>query len=189
MLLFIDNFDSFTFNLIQAFEKLSCSTHLECVDSISIEKVLSLSPKYIVIGPGPGHPSQALVYQDLLEICTPDTPFLGICLGHQIIAETYGARVVRASYPMHGKASTIFHDNQGVFRNIPQGFQAVRYHSLIVERASVKPPLLITAETETGEIMGLRHQDLSIEGVQFHPESILTEHGPRLLANFLDLTN
>jgi len=186
LLLFIDNFDSFTYNLVQAFQCLGvevevCRAHLS-----HFETCLQLKPRYIVLGPGPGHPQQAYLSQKLIQHLVGQVPILGICLGHQVLAEYYGSSVERAPTPIHGKAHPIFHSNQGILTGIPQGFLATRYHSLIVNRQTVKAPLTVTAWTATGEVMGLKHQSLPLESVQFHPESILTTQGPALLRNFLD---
>lgn len=185
MLLFIDNFDSFTYNLVQYFEILGIETCVIRAQSKSLPECLALSPQYVVIGPGPGTPSQALLSKQLIISCAGKIPLLGICLGHQALAECYGGVVRRAQVPMHGKTSPIFHDSRGVFLGIPQGFSATRYHSLIVEEKSLPSCLEVTAKTEREEIMGLRHRTFLQESVQFHPESVLTEHGMTLLQNFL----
>lgn len=155
--------------------------------SKSIEECLALCPRYIVVGPGPGLPSQATLSKELITASAGKIPVLGICLGHQALAEIYGGIVKRALMPMHGKTSSIFHQNEGIFRGLPQGFAATRYHSLIVEEATLPLCLEITAKTNTQEIMGLRHRSFPQESVQFHPESVLTEHGFSLLRNFLDI--
>lgn len=152
----------------------------------TVQECLALCPRYVVIGPGPGAPSQATLSKELIIACAQKIPLLGVCLGHQALAECYGGIVKRAQMPMHGKTSPIFHQNQGIFRALPQGFAATRYHSLIVEESTLPACLEITAKADTLEIMGLRHRFLPQEGVQFHPESILTEHGFSLLRNFLD---
>ncbi len=154
--------------------------------SQTLQQCLARHPRYVVIGPGPGTPSQATLSKDLMLACAGCIPVLGVCLGHQALAEIYGGLVRRAHTPMHGKTSPIFHINEGVFRGLPQGFAATRYHSLIVEEASLPACLEITARADTQEIMGLRHRLFAMESVQFHPESILTEHGLSLLRNFLD---
>ncbi len=186
MLLFIDNFDSFTYNLIQCFQIIGIETVVIRGQSKTAQECLALKPSYVVIGPGPGKPSQALLSRDLIQACAGKTPLLGVCLGHQALAEVYGGVIKRAAMPMHGKTSQIFHQQKGVFRGIPQGFNATRYHSLIVEEQSVPDFLEITARSDDQEIMGLRHRFFAQESVQFHPESILTEHGLTLLINFLD---
>lgn len=154
--------------------------------SKSVQECLAFHPRYIVIGPGPGTPSQAILSQQLILACAGKVPLLGVCLGHQALAESYGGIVKRAHQPMHGKTSSIFHQNEGIFQGLPQGFTATRYHSLIVEESTIPSCLQITARAETQEIMGLRHRFFAQESVQFHPESILTEHGLSLLRNFLD---
>lgn len=186
MLLFIDNFDSFTYNLVQYFQILGIETCVIRAQSQSIHECLALCPRYVVIGPGPGAPSQATLSKELIASCAGKIPLLGVCLGHQALAEFYGGIVKRALVPMHGKISPIFHDNKGIFQQIPQGFSATRYHSLIVEEESLPSCLEITARTDTKEIMGLRHPVFLQESVQFHPESVLTEHGLALLKNFLN---
>jgi anthranilate synthase/aminodeoxychorismate synthase-like glutamine amidotransferase len=186
LLLFIDNFDSFTYNLVQCFQILGIETCVVRGQSKSIQDCLALCPRYVVIGPGPGTPSQATLSKELITACAGKTPLLGVCLGHQALAEVYGGIVKRAHVPMHGKTSAIFHQNSGIFHGLPQGFVATRYHSLIVEEATLPSCLEVTARTDTQEIMGLRHPLFCQESVQFHPESILTEHGFSLLRNFLD---
>jgi anthranilate synthase/aminodeoxychorismate synthase-like glutamine amidotransferase len=187
VLLFIDNFDSFTYNLVQCFQILGIQTRVVRGQSLSAQACLDLRPHYVVIGPGPGVPSQATLSKKLIEQCAHRIPLLGVCLGHQALAEYYGGVVKPAHVPMHGKTSAILHTQEGVFRELPQGFAATRYHSLIVEESSLPPCLEVTARAEdTQEIMGMRHRSLKQESVQFHPESILTEHGLSLLENFLD---
>ncbi len=184
MLLFIDNFDSFTYNLIQLFEVQGVET---CVVRNNCDWQ-NFTPNAIAIGPGPGNPSEAGISKELIATYAGRLPILGVCLGHQCIGELFGGRVIRAKRPMHGKTSRILHDGHGLFADIPQGFIATRYHSLIVERASLPNYLQISAETEEGEIMGLRHRDFpALEGVQFHPESVLTVAGSALIANFLKM--
>lgn len=186
MLLLIDNHDSFTYNLVQAFQMLKCPVQVVRNQSLSIQECEGLNPSLLVISPGPGNPSQSGISLDLMRHYAGRIPILGVCLGHQCLAELYGGHVIRASQPMHGKTSPIYHNQSGVFANLPQGFKATRYHSLIVERSTLPACLEITAETRMGEIMGLRHRALDMEGVQFHPESVLTEHGLTLLKNFTD---
>jgi anthranilate synthase/aminodeoxychorismate synthase-like glutamine amidotransferase len=187
LLLLIDNFDSFTYNLFHAFQMLEgIDTQVIRADSKSIQSCLALSPKYIVIGPGPGSPAQAKFSKELLKACEGEIPTLGICLGHQVLAEYYGGVVKRATIPMHGKTSKIFHSNEGVFSNLPQGFIATRYHSLIVEENSLPSYIKVTARTLSKEVMGIKHLAGMQEGVQFHPESILTENGLVLLKNFIN---
>lgn len=186
MLLFIDNFDSFTYNLVQMFQVLGVVTRVVRHSALSVAECATLQPSYIAVGPGPGDPAQAGISKELISRFAGQIPLLGICLGHQCMAEVFGGRVVRAKKPMHGKTSHIQHDGKGIFAGVPQGFVATRYHSLIVERSSLPACLQISAETEEGEIMGLRHANHpSLEGVQFHPESVLTEAGKVLLSNFL----
>lgn len=186
MLLFIDNFDSFTYNLVQYFQVLGVET---CVvrNTLTVAECLERSPRYIVIGPGPGTPAQAGISKELIQACAGQIPILGVCLGHQAIAEVFGGEVVRAQVPMHGKVSPILHTSQGIFQGVPSPFSVTRYHSLIVKKDSFPSCLEVTAQTSEGEIMGLRHRTASIESVQFHPESILTEHGFSILRNFLDI--
>ncbi len=185
MLLVIDNFDSFTFNLVQYFGELGASVKVARNDAISVADVERLRPERIVISPGPGTPSEAGMALELIERLAGRVPILGVCLGHQAIGQAFGGKVVRAQRVMHGKNSTIRHDGKGVFAGIADGFSATRYHSLAVERASLPGCLEVSAESEEGEIMGLRHRTLPVEGVQFHPEALLTEHGHAMLKNFL----
>lgn len=189
MLLLIDNHDSFTYNLVQAFQMLNIQVQVVRNQALSVPECEGLNPSLLVISPGPGNPSQSGISIPLMQHYTGRIPILGVCLGHQCLAELYGGKVIRAKRPMHGKTSPIYHDDKGVFKDLPQGFKATRYHSLIVERATLPSCLEITAETEEGEIMGLRHKNDSLEGVQFHPESVLTEHGLTLLKNFTDKGN
>lgn len=188
MLLMIDNYDSFTYNLVQYFAELGEKVVVYRNDEITLEKIAELKPERIVISPGPCTPNEAGVSLPTIDRFSGDIPVLGVCLGHQSIGQAFGGKVVHAKQLMHGKTSPIFHNNQGVFRNLPNPFIATRYHSLVVERATLPDCLEITAWTEDGEIMGLRHKTRAIEGVQFHPESILSEHGHDLLTNFLKQT-
>lgn len=185
MLLFIDNFDSFTYNLVQCFLQFNIEVKVLRDGSLPLKKCLDLSPKYLVIGPGPGKPSQAIFSKNLLDFFAGKIPVLGVCLGHQVIVEHYGGKIIRAEKPMHGKISQITHDGEGIYEQISQDFNVTRYHSLIAEEISIPSPLKITARSEKHEIMGVRHKKLSIEGVQFHPESILTDFGMDLLKNYL----
>ena len=190
MLLMIDNYDSFTFNLVQYLGELGQDVHVARNDELSVEQVRALNPARIVISPGPGTPDQAGVSLALIEKLGGQIPILGVCLGHQSIGQVFGGRVIRADRIMHGKTSPIHHAGKGVFAGLPNPFEATRYHSLIVEKSTLPRELEITAWTqdergEVDEIMGLRHRSLAIEGVQFHPESILTQHGHDLLRNFL----
>jgi anthranilate synthase/aminodeoxychorismate synthase-like glutamine amidotransferase len=188
MLLLIDNFDSFTFNLVQGLEMLGVEVVVFRNNTVSVQECLKLNPSYIVVGPGPGNPKQAGISNELIKTCQKLVPILGVCLGHQCIAEVYGGSVIRAcSGPMHGKTSRIQHNNEGVFKGLPYGFEAARYHSLVVDIHSVPDCIAVTATSNDGEIMGLRHKEHAIEGVQFHPESILTKAGMQLLNNFLKL--
>jgi len=185
MLLMIDNYDSFTYNLVQYFGELEQDVAVFRNDKITLDKISELKPRHIVISPGPCTPNEAGISVPLIKAFAGRTPILGVCLGHQAIGQAFGGRIVHAKQVMHGKTSAIRHDAQGVFRGLPDPLQATRYHSLVIERASLPDCLAITAWTDDGEIMGVRHKTLPVEGVQFHPESILTERGHALLANFL----
>jgi anthranilate synthase component II len=185
MLLMIDNYDSFTYNLVQYLGELGEDVKVVRNDEMSVDAVERLAPARIVLSPGPCTPNEAGISLELVHRFAGRVPILGVCLGHQAIGQAFGGKVVHAKALMHGKVSQIHHSGAGVFRGLPTPFQATRYHSLAIERASCPPELEITAWTEDGEIMGVRHRSLPIEGVQFHPESILTEHGHALLANFL----
>ena len=187
MLLVIDNYDSFTYNLVQYFGELGADPQVRRNDAITPEEVEKLKPKKIVISPGPGRPQDAGISMELIRRLGSRIPLLGVCLGHQCIGEVYGGKVVRAGRLMHGKTSPIQHDGKGVFAELPNPFEATRYHSLIVEKESVPSCLQVSAETAEGEIMGLRHKEYPVHGVQFHPESILSKEGKDLLANFLSL--
>ena len=186
MILVIDNYDSFTYNLVQYFGMLGAETAVYRNDAISIDAVGALSPSAIVISPGPCSPEKAGISVDAIRRFHDRVPILGVCLGHQAIGHAFGARVVRAERVMHGKTSPIRHDGRTIFRGLPSPFEAGRYHSLLVERESLPECLAVSADTEEGEIMGLRHRDYPVEGIQFHPESILTPKGKRILRNFLD---
>jgi anthranilate synthase component 2 len=183
--LLIDNYDSFTYNLVQEMGALGADPVVYRNDAIDIAGIRALGPDGIVISPGPGRPEDGGVSMAVVAELGGETPILGVCLGHQCIAQAFGARIVPAPELMHGKTSAIFHTGVGVFAEMPNPFEATRYHSLIVDRHSLPDVLEVTAETADGIVMGLRHRDLPIEGVQFHPESILTGVGPDLLANFL----
>jgi anthranilate synthase/aminodeoxychorismate synthase-like glutamine amidotransferase len=185
MLLVIDNYDSFTYNLVQYFGELGVEPVVKRNDEISVEEIKKLKPDRICISPGPGRPENAGISSEVIRELGPRIPLLGVCLGHQCIAQVFGGNVVRAEKLMHGKISLIQHRGQGVFKNVAQPLEATRYHSLIVERDSLPPSLEITAQTAEGEIMGLQHREFPLHGVQFHPESILTSEGKKLLANFL----
>lgn len=187
MLLVIDNYDSFTFNLVQYFGQLGVEQRVFRNDEITPAEAIALNPDRVLISPGPCSPAEAGVSLDMIGAFAGKKPILGVCLGHQSIGHYFGGRVVRADRLMHGKTSPIIHKDTDVFRGMPQNFAATRYHSLLVERATLPACLDITAETAEGEIMGLRHKQLPIWGVQFHPESIATEGGMRILENFLKL--
>lgn len=191
MLLMIDNYDSFTFNLVQYFQQLGADVRVVRNDAMSVEEIAALKPDQIVISPGPGNPDQAGVSLAVIEQLGPHVPLLGVCLGHQAIGQVFGGHVIRAGKIMHGKVSAMRHHGRGVFTGLPDGYTATRYHSLVVDKQRLPDCLEITAWTENEdgsmeEVMGLRHRTLPIEGVQFHPESVLTEHGHALLKNFLD---
>ena len=185
MLLLIDNYDSFTYNLVQYFGELGQDVRVYRNDKISLEEIAKMRPDRIVISPGPCTPKEAGISIDLIREFAAKLPILGVCLGHQAIGEAFGGEVVRAQRLMHGKTSMIRHDGRTIFAGLPNPFEATRYHSLIVRRETLPPVLTVTAETAEGEIMGLRHADYPVEGVQFHPESILTKAGMDLLRNFL----
>ena len=184
-LLLIDNYDSFTYNLVQAFLVLGADVRVYRNDAITLEGARALEPTHLCISPGPGTPRQAGVSMAMIRGFAGKVPVFGVCLGHQSIVEVFGGRVVRAPRLMHGKTSPIEHDAHGVFDEVPQGCEIGRYHSLIAEPDSMPPELSVTARTSEGEIMGVRHRDYLVEGVQFHPESILTPDGPLMLRNFL----
>lgn len=188
MLLIVDNYDSFTFNLVHYFQELGASTRVIRNDAMSVEAALALAPDGIVLSPGPCDPDRAGICLGLIEHAPADMPILGVCLGHQAIGQAFGGEVVSAKQIMHGKTSPVSHDGTGVFAGLPSPFTATRYHSLAVKPASVPDVLAVTATTADGEIMGLAHRDRPVHGVQFHPESIASEHGHDLLANFLALT-
>lgn len=185
MLLIIDNYDSFTYNLVQYFGVLGCDVVVKRNDEITIAKIDALDPERICISPGPGRPEDAGVSNELIRQLGPKKPILGVCLGHQCIGAVFGGDIVPASRLMHGKTSPVRHHGNGVFAGLPDPFEATRYHSLIVRRETLPECLAITAETAEGEVMGLQHREFPIHGVQFHPESILTADGMTLLGNFL----
>ncbi len=186
MLLLIDNYDSFTYNLVHYLGELGADVKVVRNDAIDVQAAMALRPEAIVLSPGPCDPDQAGICLPLtLAAAETATPLLGVCLGHQTIGQAFGGRVVRCHEIVHGKMGTMHHDNQGMFEGLPSPFQATRYHSLVVERATLPDCLAVTAWLADGTIMGLRHKTLPIEGVQFHPESIASEHGHRLLRNFL----
>ena len=187
MLLMIDNYDSFTYNIVQYFGELGENVRVYRNDAISIPEIERLKPDHICLSPGPGTPSQAGICLRVIKNFSEKIPILGVCLGHQAIGEAFGGKIINAKTVMHGKTSLIYHTDKGVFHNIPNPFTAIRYHSLAIDRESLPEVLEITAWTEDGEIMGVRHKTLAVEGVQFHPESILSEHGHKLLKNFLEV--
>ncbi len=187
MILVIDNYDSFTYNLVQYLGEMGAEPQVYRNDAITLEQMRELKPERILISPGPGVPSDAGVTIEAIRAFAGEIPILGVCLGNQAIGEAFGGRVVRAPYLMHGKTSEICHDSATIFRGLPYRFKATRYHSLIVEKESLPDSLEVSATTPDGLIMGLRHRQFPIEGVQFHPESVMTEHGKKLLQNFLTL--
>jgi anthranilate synthase component 2 len=188
MLVLIDNYDSFTYNLVHYLGELGATCRVFRNDKISVADVLKLKPKGIVLSPGPCTPNEAGICLDLIGKAGPSIPVLGVCLGHQAIGQAYGGEVVRAPVPMHGKLSRITHTGKGVFKALPKTLAVTRYHSLIVDRKCLPDALIVTAKTSDGLIMGLQHKKHPVHGVQFHPESIASEHGHALLANFLELT-
>ena len=192
-LLMIDNYDSFTFNLVQYLQMLGAEVKVVRNDAMSVEQIAALKPSHIVVSPGPKTPNEAGVSLEVIRQLGPSIPVFGVCLGHQSIGQVYGGDVIRASTIMHGKTSPIRHEGKGVFAGLPDRYEATRYHSLVVDKATLPAELEITAWTENPdgsmeEIMGLRHRRYPVEGVQFHPESILTQHGHALMKNFLDRT-
>ena len=187
MILLIDNYDSFTWNLVHYLGQLGATVEVVRNDQLTVDEAIAKKPKAIVLSPGPCDPDKAGICLDLVRRAGEHTPILGVCLGHQTIGQVYGGRVVRAPAPMHGKVSSIRHQGTGVFAQLPTPFKATRYHSLTVDRASLPNTLTITAESDDGVIMGVAHREHPVHGVQFHPESIATEHGHALLRNFLTL--
>jgi anthranilate synthase component II len=185
MLLMIDNYDSFTYNLVQYFGELGQDVHVHRNDEITLEQIRAMQPEKIVISPGPCTPNEAGISVPLIHEFAGKIPLLGVCLGHQSIGQAFGGNIIKAKTLMHGKTSLIHHTSTGVFKDLPNPYTATRYHSLVIERETIPDCLEITAWTEDGEIMGVKHKTLAVEGVQFHPESILTEHGHDLLNNFL----
>lgn len=186
MILVIDNYDSFTYNIVQQMGELGADLHVVRNDQTTLDEIRALNPSHIVVSPGPGTPDDGGVSLDVIREMGASTPILGVCLGHQCIGQAYGGIVTRAGRLMHGKTSMVYHKHDPLFTGIPSPFEATRYHSLIVEEASVPDALAVTAFTETGEIMALRHKEYPVVGVQFHPESILTGYGPRVLKNFME---
>jgi len=192
MLLMIDNYDSFTFNLVQYFGELGQDIRVLRNDEVTVEEIAALKPSHLVLSPGPCSPAEAGVCVPAIQALIGKLPILGVCLGHQSIGAALGGKIVRAQRQMHGKASTLSTDQQGVYRGLPKEFSVIRYHSLVIEQASCPEALVVTSRSEDGEIMGVRHRELAatdtpLEGVQFHPESILSEHGHAMLRNFLDM--
>ena len=190
MIVLIDNYDSFTFNLVQRLGELDANVRLQVFrnDQVTVEEVAALRPTHVIISPGPCTPREAGVSNDVIRRFAPEVPTLGVCLGHQCIGHLFGGEVVRNYRVMHGKTSPIFHDGQGVFAGLSNPFEATRYHSLVIRRETfTNPDFVVTAWTEEGEIMGVRHRTWPLHGVQFHPESFLTAEGPRLLKNFVDM--
>ena len=184
-LLLIDNYDSFTYNLVQAFMVLGADVLVHRNDRISVDEARALAPTHLCISPGPGTPHDAGVSMQMIAAFAGHVPVLGVCLGHQSLVEVFGGKVVRAARLMHGKTSQVHHDGRGILAGLPEPFEAGRYHSLIAQPQSLPDELEVSARTDEGEIMGVRHRDLTVEGVQFHPESVLTPQGPLLMANFL----
>lgn len=187
MILVVDNYDSFTYNLVHYLAELGAQTHVVRNDDLTVEEAWTLQPEAVLLSPGPCAPDQAGICLSLIETAAENMPILGVCLGHQSIGQAFGGEVVRAKTLMHGKTSPILHEGRGVFGGLPSPFTATRYHSLAVRRETLPDALEVTAWTEDGEIMGLSHRTRPIHGVQFHPESIATEHGHAMIANFLDL--
>lgn len=186
MILLIDNYDSFTYNLYQAVRGLGAVCRVIRNDELTIAKIKALRPERLILSPGPGRPEDAGVTLDVIKELSPKIPTLGVCLGHQAIAMAFGGKVVRAKKLMHGKTCRIRHDGKGLFSGLKQDLEVMRYHSLVAERASLPACLCVTARSEDGLVMGLRHKSLPIEGVQFHPESVMTPEGPRMIKNFLE---
>ncbi|MDD2421860.1 MAG: aminodeoxychorismate/anthranilate synthase component II [Heliobacteriaceae bacterium] len=187
MILMIDNYDSFTYNLVQYFAELGETLRVVRNDSLPVSELAALAPDYLVLSPGPGTPDRAGVCLDLIRHFAGKIPVLGVCLGHQAIGQGFGGRVVRASRLMHGKTSLIYHDKKTIFRGLPNPFTATRYHSLLLAETALPPCLEVSARTALGEVMAVRHKEFPVEGVQFHPESVLTPAGKKLLKNFLAL--
>jgi anthranilate synthase/aminodeoxychorismate synthase-like glutamine amidotransferase len=187
MVLVIDNYDSFTYNLVQYLGELGAQLAVYRNDEITLDEIAALGPDHIVISPGPGDPADGGISNDVIRTFGPTVPVLGVCLGHQCLGHVYGGAVSRAPRLMHGKTSPVYHNGQGLFNGVPSPFKATRYHSLIVEEP-LPEELVVTAFTSDGEVMGLQHREYPVVGVQFHPESILTEHGKRILRNFLEMS-
>ena len=187
MLLMIDNYDSFTYNLVQYFFELGQDVEVYRNDEISLEDIKNKSPKYIVISPGPCTPKEAGISVEVIRTMKSEIPILGVCLGHQCIGSAFGSRIISAKELMHGKLSSIKHNGTGIFSNIPDEFTATRYHSLVIEEETMGRELIVNARTEDGTIMAIQHQSLPVVGLQFHPESISTDHGMKMLSNFLEI--
>ena len=187
MILLIDNYDSFTYNLVQYLGELGARCQVFRNDEIDVANMEGKAPKYLVVSPGPCTPKEAGVSEEAIRRMAGRIPILGVCLGHQCIGSAFGGKIIRAGRLMHGKSSAIYHDGRTIYRGLPNPFQAIRYHSLLVERESLPDCLEISAETKEGEIMGVRHKNFAVEGVQFHPESIMTQGGKILLKNFLEM--
>ncbi len=187
MILLIDNYDSFTYNLLHYMAEAGAEVVVKRNDELTAEQALAMQPEGIMLSPGPSDPDHAGICKDITLAAAGRVPLMGVCLGHQTIGQVFGGKVIRGDKPMHGKTSMVTHNGQGVFTGIPSPFRATRYHSLVVERASLPACLTITAETDDGAIMGLQHKDYAIHGVQFHPESIASEHGHQLIRNFLSM--
>lgn len=185
MLLLIDNYDSFTYNIVQYFAELGEEVEVRCNDAVTLDEIAALNPQYLVIGPGPCSPKEAGISIAAMRHFAGRLPIMGVCLGHQTIGEAFGGNIVRARTLMHGKVSPVHHEGKGMFANLPNPVTCTRYHSLVIDRATLPGCLEITAWTDDGEIMGVRHKTHAIEGVQFHPEALLTEHGHEMFANFL----
>ncbi len=187
MILLIDNYDSFTYNLVQYLGELGASCLVYRNDQIDLLSLSQINCQYLVISPGPGQPKDAGISQAAIKIFAGKVPILGVCLGHQCLGEIYGGKIIRAQKLMHGKSSLIYHDGKTIYQGLPNPFSAIRYHSLVIDRETLPSSLEISAQTAEGEIMGVRHQEYFMEGVQFHPESIMTQEGKKILKNFLDL--
>jgi anthranilate synthase/aminodeoxychorismate synthase-like glutamine amidotransferase len=187
MILLIDNYDSFTYNLVQYLGELGAGCQVFRNDEIDLANMEEKAPKYLVVSPGPCTPKEAGVSEEAIRRMAGHIPILGVCLGHQCIGSAFGGKIIRAQRLMHGKSSAIYHDGRTIYRGLPNPFQAIRYHSLLVERESLPDCLEVSAETKEGEIMGIRHKNFPVEGVQFHPESIMTQGGKLLLKNFLEM--
>ncbi len=185
MILVIDNYDSFTYNLVHLIGQHTSELEVVRNDAVSIDEIGEMNPDGILISPGPGRPDEAGITEDVIRTFGEKTPILGVCLGHQAIGEVFGGQIAHAPSLMHGKTSQVFHDASGILKNVPQGFTATRYHSLVVERTSVPDCLTVTARTEDNVVMGLRHVSWRVEGIQFHPESVLTTEGPQIVENWL----